>query len=196
MGYSIAMFNRSVSLRNALLFGGGIILVQALALYIFGQPPICECGYIKVWEGVVRSAGNSQHLFDWYTPSHIIHGFIFYAMLWFFFPKMPLWKQLVFAIGIESAWEITENTPMVIQHYRQQSLAQGYTGDSIINSVMDTLAMVGGFLLAQRIPVWLAVMICLGFEIFVGYMIRDNLTLNVVGMFHVFPWVTKWQGGI
>jgi hypothetical protein len=81
-------------------------------------------------------------------------------------------------------------------HYRQQALAQGYTGDSVINSVMDTLAAAGGFLLAWRIPVWAAVLVCIGLEVFVGYMIRDNLTLNVVGMFHVFPWVTEWQSGL
>ena len=189
------MFTSTVSVRRALVVGGAIFLVQAIALYFFGQPSICECGYVKVWEGVVRSAGNSQHLFDWYTPSHVIHGLIFYGIFWYFFPKMSVWWRIALSIGLESAWEITENTPMVINHYRQQALAQGYIGDSILNSIMDTLAMVGGFLLARCIPVWVAVAVALALELYVGYMIRDNLTLNVLGMFYVFPWVTQWQSG-
>ncbi|MBI4086810.1 DUF2585 family protein [Candidatus Kaiserbacteria bacterium] len=189
------MFSNTVSVGRALAVGGVILAVQGVVLYLFGQPTMCECGYVKLWEGVVHSVGNSQHFFDWYTPSHVIHGLIFYAALWYFFPKMPLWWRLALAIGIESAWEIAENTPMVINHYRQQALAAGYTGDSILNSLMDTLAMVGGFLLARRIPVWAAVAVALALELFVGYMIRDNLTLNVLGMFYVFPWVTEWQSG-
>ncbi len=190
------MFTRFVSVRRALFIGGGIVLIQAIALYLFGQPPICECGYIKVWEGVVQSVGNSQHLFDWYSPSHVIHGFIFYGFLWYFFPRLSVWTRLVLAIAIEAGWEITENTPMVIEHYRQQALAAGYVGDSILNSVMDTLSMVGGFFLARRIPVLSAVVLCLALELYVGYMIRDNLTFNVIGLIHVFPAITQWQAGL
>lgn len=189
------MFACGVSLGRALLIGGIILLVQAVALYLFGQPSICECGYVKVWENVVQSAGNSQHLFDWYTPSHIIHGLIFYAVFWYFFPKIPVWWRLVLSIGIESAWEIAENTPMVIEHYREQALAQGYVGDSVLNSAMDTLSAAVGFILAWRMPVWAAVLLGLILELFVAYMIRDNLTLNILGFFHVFPFITKWQMG-
>src|SRR3954464_6554156 len=108
--------------RSKLLVGiaVGLLLVQAIVLYLFHQPIICTCGYIKLWEGSVASSGNSQHLTDWYTFSHIIHGFLFYLLLWYFFPKMPLLQRLLMAVGIEVAWEITENTPMVIQHYREQ----------------------------------------------------------------------------
>src|SRR3989338_9550800 len=121
--------------------GAGLVAVQALVLYWYGQPPICTCSYVKLWEGVVLSAGNSQHIADWYTYSHIIHGFIFYAALRYFFPPIPVVQRLLLATGIEIAWELVENTPAVIQHYREQALAQGYTGDSIINSVSDTLAL-------------------------------------------------------
>ena len=141
------------------------------------------------------SSGNSQHLTDWYTFSHIIHGFLFYLLLWLVFPKMPVSKRLLIAMGIEIGWEILENTPMVINHYRQQALAQGYTGDSIINSVVDTLAMMAGFFMARKWPVWSIVAIGLGMELFVGMMIRDNLTLNVLNLIHIFPAVARWQGG-
>jgi len=135
--------------RKYLALAFGLIAVQALVLYIFGQPPICTCGYVKFWEGVVLSSGNSQHLTDWYTFSHVIHGLLFYFGLWYFFPRTSVWMRLFFAVGIEAAWEIVENTPMVINHYREQALAQGYTGDSIINSVSDTVAMVFGRLMSS-----------------------------------------------
>jgi len=179
--------------RKYLALAFGLIAVQALVLYIFGQPPICTCGYVKFWEGVVLSSGNSQHLTDWYTFSHVIHGLLFYFGLWYFFPRTSVWMRLFFAVGIEAAWEIVENTPMVINHYREQALAQGYTGDSIINSVSDTVAMVFGFILAWRLPVWALVLLALVLEFYVGYMIRDNLTLNVLNLVHQFPVISAWQ---
>lgn len=108
---------------------------------------------------------------------------------------MPIAMRLAFAIGIEVAWEVFENTPMVIEHYRQQALAQGYIGDSILNSVMDTLAMVLGFLLTWRWPVFLVVFLGVGMELFVGYSIRDNLTLNIIGLLHPFEFINTWQQG-
>lgn len=181
--------------RSYALILVALVAAQALALYLLGQPPICTCGYLKVWEGVVLSSGNSQHLTDWYTFSHVIHGFLFYLGLWYFFPRMPMWKRFTFAMAIEIAWEIIENTPTVIDHYRQQALAQGYTGDSIINSVLDTLAMVFGFVLAWRLPVWAIIALALLLELFVAYMIRDNLMLNVLNLIHQFPSIAAWQAG-
>src|SRR3989338_6870328 len=121
-----------------------LVAVQAFVLFLFGQPAICTCGYVKLWEGVILGAGNSQHLMDWYTFSHIIHGIIFYALLTYFFPKMSVWARLLIATGIEAAWEILENTPWLVEHYREQALAQGDTGDSIINSVSHTPLMMFG----------------------------------------------------
>ena len=181
---------------SRIVFGAiALIGLQALALFLLDQPLICECGYIKAWEGVVLSSGNSQHLTDWYTFSHIIHGFLFYLGLWFFFPHMPLGMRFLLALSVEVGWEIVENTSMVIEHYREQALAQGYIGDSILNSVADTLAMAGGFLLAWQLPVAAIVALALGMELFVGYSIRDNLILNIVGFFHQFEFVSEWQTG-
>ena len=173
-----------------------VIGVQALVLYLYGQPLICTCGYVKLWEGAVLSSGNSQHLTDWYTFSHIIHGFIFYAMIWYFLPKTPVWQRLFYAVAIEAAWELIENTPAVIEHYRRQALAQGYTGDSIINSVSDTCTMILGFLFASRMRASITIGVALALELFTGYMIRDNFTLNIINMIHVFPWIAGWQAGV
>lgn len=175
------------------LLGFLILGIQAFSLMLSGQPPICECDYIKVWEGVVLSSGNSQHLTDWYTFSHVIHGFLFYLALWFFFPRMPIATRFLFALGVEVLWEIVENTPWLIEHYREQALAQGYVGDSIINSLMDTFAEALGFVLAWRLPVFLIVALGVGFELFVGYSIHDNLFLNVLNFFHRFDFIATWQ---
>lgn len=183
------------SFRLYVLFFLLLIGIQAFVLSLFGQPAICDCGYVKLWEGVVLSAGNSQHLTDWYTFSHIIHGFVFYFGLRLFFPRMPVMRRLLYAIGIEVGWEILENTPFLIQHYREQALAQGYTGDSIINSVFDTASMVGGFLMARRLPVWGVVAVSLALELFVGYSIRDNLILNIMNFVYQFPFISEWQAG-
>lgn len=184
-----------MSWRISVAAVGAFVALQVLVLYMLGQPVICECGYVKVWEGVVASVGNSQHLFDWYTFSHIIHGIIFYAVLWKCFPRVPRHWLLVMALGAEVAWEILENTPMVIEHYRNQALAQGYVGDSILNSLSDTLAMVGGFLLAWRLPLWASVALVLVLELFVGYQIRDGLLLNIVNLAYPFEIIERWQTG-
>ena len=172
-----------------------LLAVQAVVLFFFGQPPIAADGRIKLWEGVVLSPGNSQHLSDWYTFSHIIHGFLFYGLAWLLFRRQSVGARFLMCVGLEAGWEILENTPMVIEHYRKQALAQGYTGDSIINSVCDTLAMMLGFLAAWRLPVWAVVVLGLAMEVFVAYWIRDNLALNVINLIHGFEGIERWQAG-
>jgi len=173
-----------------------LVVLQVAVLYAMGRIPICECGYVKLWEGGVNTSGNSQHLSDWYTPSHIIHGFLFYGLAWLLFRRSPLTARLSLAIVIEAAWEVLENTPMVIDRYRTATMALGYTGDSILNSAMDTVFMVLGFLAAARLPVWLTVAIALCFELLTGWIIRDNLTLNVLMLLWPVDAVREWQAGL
>ncbi|MEK7170615.1 MAG: DUF2585 family protein [Patescibacteria group bacterium] len=186
----------TTNLKRILFIGAGLIALQVLVLYLLGQPFICECGYVKFWENDVLSAGMSQHLFDWYTFSHIIYGFVFYGILRLLFPRMSVGTRLLLAMGIEIGWEIAGNTPWVINAYREQALAQGYVGDSILNSVMDTVSMAAGFFFALRAPAWLTVFLAVLFEVFVGYMIRDNLTLNVLNFIYQFDVIHDWQSGV
>jgi hypothetical protein len=173
-----------------------IILVQVISQYLMGRIWICECGYVKLFEAGVNTPGNSQHLFDWYTPSHIIHGFLFYGLGWLLMRRKPLSAKLALAALIEAAWEILENSPIVINRYRTATMAVGYTGDSILNSGMDMVAMIAGFFFAARAPVWLTIVIAILFEIVTAFVIRDNLTLNVVMLVWPIEAVRVWQGAL
>jgi uncharacterized protein DUF2585 len=173
----------------------GFILVQALVLLAMGRPPICTCGTIRLWVGVLTSAENSQQLTDWYTFSHILHGVALYGILSLLAPRLPVCWRLAVAVGIEATWEIVENTPFIIDRYRQSALAQGYVGDSILNSVSDTVSAIVGFAIARFAPVWATVTLAIVLELFVGFMIRDNLTLNIIQLIHPVEAISRWQAG-
>jgi Protein of unknown function (DUF2585) len=186
-----------LSRAHTTLIVAGIILAAAVAEYLMGHPLICKCGYVKLWHFDVQSAENSQHLFDWYSPSHLIHGFIFYWLLWLLSRWLPMsfGLRLVLAVAVEASWEVIENTDFVINHYREMTISLDYYGDSVINSVSDILFMVLGFFLASWMPVWLTVLIAVALELFIGAMIRDNLTLNILMFVWPLDSVLHWQQG-
>ncbi len=179
--------------RRSLMLAVGIVMLVAVALLTMGRAPICECGTIKLWHGAVVSSENSQHIADWYTPSHILHGLVFYGFLWLILRRASLGSRLVIATAIEGAWEIAENTDAVIERYREATIALDYYGDSVVNSVADIAWMWVGFALARVLPVWASVALFICAELVVGSLIRDGLTLNVIMLLAPQDWIKEWQ---
>lgn len=186
--------NRISPLTYAVLVGV-LVIVMAFILLLMGRVPFCECGTVKLWHGVVVSPENSQHIADWYTPSHVIHGIFFYAVLSWLAASQPLGFRLLLATLLEATWEIAENTDAVINRYREATIALDYFGDSVLNSTFDILFMIFGFFLAARLPIWMSIGFVVIAEIAVAYIIRDNLTLNVLMLLYPLEAIKTWQMG-
>jgi hypothetical protein len=174
-------------------FVAAILAVQALALHLMGRLAICSCGYVKLWDGDPFGPGNSQHLTDWYTFSHLLHGFLLYFFLWLILKHRPLGARLSLAVLFEAGWEILENSPFIIERYRAATVSVSYYGDTIVNSLSDTLTAIVGFLFAAWVPPIATILVGIAIEAGMAFAIRDNLTLNIVMLVHEVPWIKAWQ---
>lgn len=183
---------RSIRNRRGFMTAGIIVLLTVALLFLMARPLICTCGSVELWHGAIDS-GNSQHIADWYSLSHVIHGFLFYAAAWILLRRQPLGQRFAAAVAVESLWEILENSPIIIDRYRSATIALGYSGDSILNSMSDTGMMALGFLLASRAPIAVTVLTGIGLELVALYAIRDNLALNVLMLVWPIEAVKGWQ---
>lgn len=179
--------------RMHLLLIVSFAALAALVELLMGRVLICKSGQVLFWYGNIYGSGNSQHLTDWYTFSHIIHGMAFYGLLWLAARRLPVRNRLVLAIAIECAWEIAENSPFIINRYRAVTSAFDYIGDSVINSISDICAAGFGFFLAYALKTWRVIVLIVLLEMFTLYKVRDNLTLNVAMLVHPIDSIRKWQ---
>ena len=185
-----------MTLRSRAAIAAALTLIAAAGILIaMGRNPLCTCGTVDLWVGQRDSAKTSQMLADWYSLSHIVHGLLFYAALWLVARRWPVQWRFLAAMLVESAWEVIENTPFVIDRYRETTAALGYTGDSVINSLSDILMMCVGFLAARKLPIWGAVVLFIVLEIIPLFVIRDNLTLNIWNLLAPNASVAAWQAG-
>ena len=182
--------------RRAALAVFLIIVASAAVLLAMGRNPICTCGEIDLWVGTRDGPRTSQMLSDWYSPSHVVHGLLFYAGLWLVARRWPVERRFLVALVIEAAWEIVENTPWIIDRYREQTAALGYTGDSVLNSISDIAMMAAGFLAARKLPLWMSILFVLVLELVPLVLIRDNLTLNVWMLLAPNDWLRDWQAAL
>ena len=175
------------------MLAGLVVAATALALLAMGREPICTCGVVKLWHGVTRSSENSQHLTDWYTPSHLLHGLMFYALIGWLLPRLAMGWRFLLATVAEAAWEIAENTDAVIERYRAVTISLDYCVDAVVNSVGDMLAMMLGFWLARVLPVWASIVLFVGTETLLWLVIRVGLLLNMLMLLWPVEAIRQWQ---
>jgi hypothetical protein len=178
---------------KALYASVSIVFLTIIILFLLGRGWWCPAGDFALWSFEVASQHNSQHLIDWYTPSHFSHGLIFAMFLLWALPKQLRSYALVFAVLLEAAWEVLENTPFIINRYRSATSAFDYFGDSIANSVADIAWCALGFAVAVRLGKLKSCIIFLALEVITLLCIRDNLTLNVIMLLHPIPAIKAWQ---
>ena len=190
----MSWYNR-FSTRTYIFIAVAIFVIAAGSELLMGRVPICKCGYVLLWHSAVFSSENSQHLFDWYTLTHILHGFGFYFLIWIVDRKKKLSfsARIILAVFLEAGWEVLENSAFIINRYRAVTISLDYFGDSVINSMGDIVAMALGFFLASRLRVSISVVFVIVIELFLAYFIGDNLTINLIMLIHPFDALRHWQ---
>lgn len=160
-----------------------------------GRLAIAPSGRVLPWYGDPSGPESSQHLFDWYSPSHVIHGLLFFGILWLVARRLPIGWRFLIAVLVECAWELVENSDAVIERYRSATVSKDYNGDTVVNVMADLGCMALGFWLARRLPAWASVTVALGFEALTIWLIRDGLALNVLMLLWPVEAVRDWQAG-
>ena len=179
--------------RRTTMIAFAIVAAAAIIELAMGRHPICTCGMVELWVGARDSPKTSQMLSDWYSLSHVVHGLLFYALSWLLARRWTVASRFLAAVFVEAAWEVIENTPFVIDRYRETTAALGYSGDSVVNSVSDILMMCVGFWLARKLPVWASILLLIALEIVPLLVIRDNLTLNIINLVRPSAALQTWQ---
>jgi hypothetical protein len=189
------MLDRAARLNLPLaLLISAIVLVAISAIHLgFGRPLLCKCGYVQFfWMGPKSAPGESEHFLDLYSTSHLLHGLLFYFLIWLVTRgRLSFGAGLVVAVLLEGAWELFENSPLLMKRYGEAGVE--YHGDSLVNSLGDIVSMAVGYIVAGLVPVWLSIVILIGTEAWMLWYLRDNLTLNIMNLIHPIDWINEWQ---
>jgi hypothetical protein len=170
-----------------------ICVVTAVINLSMGRLPFGPDGRVGLWEGNIWSDEQSQRIADPYTFSHMIHGMLFYGFLWLVAPRLPVRYRFLAALLMEASWEVLENSPIIINRYREVTISLGYVGDSVLNSVSDIFFAGLGFIFAWRARLWVTICVILAMEVGTAIWVRDNLTLNVIMLIHPIEAIKEWQ---
>ena len=173
----------------------GVLMIAVLAMRLQGRLWMCACGYVVPWCGDINSSGSSQHLFDPYTFTHVIHGFLFIGFVQFLWPKVRTSWKVAGAMALEALWEVIENSTYIIERYRSQTISLGYTGDTIVNSFGDLVGCAVGILVALRLGVAKTVALAIAIEVVLLITVRDNLLLNIIMLLYPSDAIRVWQSG-
>lgn len=175
-----------------------VIVYALLGLYLLwhGQPLICKCGYVKLWENDVMSAGNSQHIADWYSLSHFLHGMLIVLGWRLFFPKLPMRYAFLTGVATAVSWEVVEHSSYVMERFRESTISLGYYGDAVINSMSDATIMSIGLYTATRLSIKHILLIILLFESLSVAFAHDSLILSTIMLIHPIDAVRAWQLGV
>ena len=186
--------DHSVRWLTTTLAAVAILAFTALVEPRLGRLPFCKCGIIRLWSGDIWSNQASQQFTDPYTFTHIIHGVLWYMLVWWIAGKrLSTGARFLAAVLIESAWEIFENTDFVIQRYRTVTISLDYYGDSVFNSMGDIVAMMSGYFLASRLPVRVTIAAAVLLDLFLLFWYRDSLALNILMLIYPVNAIKNWQ---
>lgn len=178
---------------NLNVFAISGFFIIGLTLWAWGQPLICTCGDVKLWVPSIFDGGNSQHIADWYTLSHILHGVLIALLGRLFLPSLGFKPLFLTAIVTGIGWEVIEHTNFVLEAFRATTINVGYLGDSVLNAVSDYAFMMGGFFAAYYLRVPVVIVGVLGLELTAGLLGRDNLTLSTIQLVAYSEAINDWQ---
>ncbi len=185
-------------LERRLWLGGAIVIIvglTALRLRSQGRLWLCSCGELYLWAGDIHSAHNSQHVFDPYSFTHLLHGLAFFWFLTLVAQRLSGEWRMGLTVLTESAWEVVENSPFIIERYREATIALGYEGDTIVNSVSDIAVCTGGFLVGTALGRRRSLVLFAATECALAFWIRDGLLLNIVMLVYPSEAIRSWQMG-
>ena len=172
-----------------------VVFLAMLQLHFQGRVWWCKWDApYDLWSSDAWGTHNSQHLFDPYVFTHVLHGFLFFWILTAILRQRVSLKWLLFfAVLVESAWEVLENTNMVIERYRTATLALDYYGDSVFNSFGDIIACAAGFIIARKLGLWLSLALFILIEILLILWIHDSLLINIIMLIHPVEAIKDFQ---